>query len=214
MVNIRTSKKRKSNYNSSRSRLSRRVKRGGVLEGQNEAVRLLGQLSSRFGFDTLAHGLGFNKQEPIVEDAKGEEATTQRIAYVKPTSDEYYLALSHQIINDFPFITPKSIANGAIDMTEWDQALPADRNKSDDLQLNTILQDMKDYQIEQYRKLLQKSKPEYPYARKQTATDKEKLKIKELEEEKERLRREAAAPNKTGFIDDDQGHGPVYVGKR
>ena len=30
MVNIRTSKKRKSNYNSSRSRLSRRIKRGGA----------------------------------------------------------------------------------------------------------------------------------------------------------------------------------------
>ncbi len=122
--------------------------------------------------------------------------------------------MSNKIKVDYKFITDKSIANGAITEEDWGTLTPEEQkaNRESD-SLPTILSQMKKYQIEEYVKLLQKSKPEYPYARKQTLTDKEKLKLKKAEEEAERLHRQTATPNKTGFRYDDQGHGLVYVGK-
>jgi hypothetical protein len=63
MVNIRTSKKRKSNYN--RTRLSRRVKRGGAGEEEKkEDVGPFGQFSSRLvGFAQDLIGQKKNKNQ-------------------------------------------------------------------------------------------------------------------------------------------------------
>jgi hypothetical protein len=160
MVNIRTSKKRKSNYN--RTRVSRRVKRGGV-KGK-------GWFTGLFG----------SSEEPKVEEPKVEDTTKAKVFYNKPNNDDEYLQLSIKIKADYPFISDKSIANGAITDEDWGKLTQEEQEanrKSDSLR--AILSQMKEYQIDEYIKLLKKSKPEYPYARKQTATDKEKLKIRE-----------------------------------
>lgn len=169
MINIRTSKKRKSDYN--RTRLSRRVKRGGVK----------GWFAGLFG----------SSEEPTVEDT-----TKAEVFYPKPNNDEEYLQLSTKIKEDYTFIRDKSIANGAITQEDWDRATSEQQDETTNVVLLTILSQMKDYLIKEYISLLEKSKPEYPYARKQTATDKDKLRLKEEEAEAERLRWEAQRPNK------------------
>ena len=159
MVNIRTSKKRKSNYN--RTRLSRRVKRGGGL-----FERLTGLFAS---------------------------TKTEEDLYAKPiTNDEDYSAVLTKINEDYPFISTKSIANGAIITEEYNTLSPIQQQAiSANIKLPTILIQIKAYQIQEYKKLLEKSKPEYPYARILTPEEKRNVKImKEAAQKKAKLHEE------------------------
>ena len=179
MVNTTSKRKRKSHNN--RTRLSRRVKRGGAPPGQ-EDPGWVGQLSRRLGLGALTKSFGLAKQDTIAET---EETKITPVVYNKPTTDKEYLKLSNIIKRDYA-LTDKSIANGDIAQDDWN-TLSQEHKEAihNSPNLLSILRQMKEYQISAYTKLLKKSKPEYPYARNPTDKDKDKLKLKKEKEEKE-----------------------------
>lgn len=202
MVNTTSKRKRKSHNN--RTRLSRRVKRGGMF----------GELASRIS--AFTKGFGIAKTDTIAET---KETKITPVVYNKPTNDKEYLKLSNIIKTDYA-LTDKSIANGAIAQDDWDALSQEYQQKIHNSPiLLSILGQMKEYQISAYTKLLKTSKPEYPYARNPTNVDKEKLRLKEEKEEKEAkeakesLAREAvakAADRNFGSAAQDWRNGPHW----
>jgi len=163
MVNIRTSKKRKSDYNRTRtrSRLSRRVKRGGG-----------GWFDNMFG------------------PAKPAEDTTttkkvDELSRLPVTTEDDYLTELNKIQTTYKYIKDIHINTGTMPddktLTETEKSAQATNA------LKATLDKLFDYQkarIIEYRKLFLTSVPEYPYAR--NPTNEEKRTAAEIEARRSR----------------------------
>jgi hypothetical protein len=213
MVNIRTNKKRKSNYNS--AKLSRKVKRGGLLEGlfgfgkPKPAPDTARPADTARSADT---GQPAKPAEPADTAKPAEPADTAKPAEPAQPADvaelrkkleqdldrmyiitdaDYTKALQ-KIKEAYPFISDNSIANGdildadvnKIHHEEW-ATIPSKR-------VNGLLRKMKNFKdilvrkkIQDYTNLLQDSVVVYPYARIQTHKDRELKQFKERELERE-----------------------------
>jgi hypothetical protein len=151
MVNIRTSKKRKSNYNRTRSRLSRRVKRGG--------------------------GGGWFDIFGLSGSAKPAEDTTTTtkvdgLSRLPVTTEDEYLTELNKIQTTYKYIKDIHINTRTIpdDTTLIDSDILTQPTNA----LKATLDKLFAYQqtrIEAYRELFLTSVPEYPYARNLTAED-------------------------------------------
>ena len=149
MVNIRTSKKRKSDYNRTRSRLSRRVKRGGG-----------GWLFDMFG------------------SAKPAEDTTRatkvdELSRLPVTTEEQYLTELNKIQTTYKYIKDIHINTGV--MPDDTTLTESEKLTKPTNALKATLDKLFAYQknrIKEYGALFITSVPEYPYARNPTTEEK------------------------------------------
>ena len=159
MVNTTSKRKRKSHNN--RTRLSRRVKRGG----------------GWFSWKSTP-------KEPI-------ESTI--------TNENQYLAIYNELKTAYT-LTDEEIKSGRFSATD-------DATRQIIL---SLLHKLNTYKVERlviYRKLLQDSKPEYPYARNQTTEDIKSIKEK-ADKEKELAKREAEEARRPVHVSRGEGGVP------